>query len=182
MEAGSNERRVVTRRKPFSDRTNTCSPSLVPLKPHKTITNPSSSAPAKCNTAATITTTTTTTTNLHNSPNPPSPSPSPLVVYSRRRSSNKRKRDKGKAVAVPFTTTPNFKISHTCEKDDEFEGANLPKAKAMTVPRTKKQCALSSEKDELKNHQLQEFIEKQKAYFKEIDEFKLEVESGDELD
>lgn len=45
-----------------------------------------------------------------------------------------------------------------------------------------KQCALSSEKDELKNHQLQEFIEKQKAYFKEIDEFKLEVESGDELD
>lgn len=45
-----------------------------------------------------------------------------------------------------------------------------------------KQRALSSEKDEFKDHQLQEFIQKQKAYFKEIDEFELEVESGDELD
>lgn len=85
-------------------------------------------------------------------------------------------------MAVPFTTTPNFKISHTCDTEDEFEGVNLPKAKAMTVPRTKKQRALSSEKDEFKDHQLQEFIQKQKAYFKEIDEFELEVESGDELD
>ncbi|KAG4953245.1 hypothetical protein AAZX31_14G052000 [Glycine max] len=187
MEA-SNERRVLPRRKPLSDRTNTSSPSAVPLKPLKTKTP--SSAPAKC-----------TATNLDSAPNPTSPSPSlktpspslheivdveasePItVVYSRRRSSNKRKKDKGKAVAVPFTTTPNFKISHTCDTEDEFEGVNLPKAKAMTVPRTKKQRALSSEKDEFKDHQLQEFIQKQKAYFKEIDEFELEVESGDELD
>nr|ACU14074.1 unknown [Glycine max] len=151
MEA-SNERRVLPRRKPLSDRTNTSSPSAVPLKPLKTKTP--SSAPAKC-----------TATNLDSAPNPTSPSPSlktpspslheivdveasePItVVYSRRRSSNKRKKDKGKTVAVPFTTTPNFKISHTCDTEDEFEGVNLPKAKAMTVPRTKKQRALSSEK------------------------------------
>jgi len=33
------------------------------------------------------------------------------VVYSRRHFSNKRKKDKGKAVTVPFSSTPNLKIS-----------------------------------------------------------------------
>ena len=41
------------------------------------------------------------------------------------------------------------------------------------------------QQDKSKDAQLQDFIEKQKAYFKEIDEFKLseeEVESIDELE
>lgn len=44
---------------------------------------------------------------------------------------------------------------------------------------------MTSEQDVLKDPQLQDFIEKQKAYFKAIDEFELpeeEVESVDELD
>jgi len=45
-----------------------------------------------------------------------------------------------------------------------------------------KQRTSSSEKDAVKDHQLQDYIEKQNAYFKEIDEFELEVESGDDLD
>ncbi|KAK7385803.1 hypothetical protein VNO78_31675 [Psophocarpus tetragonolobus] len=176
---GSKKRRVIPGRKPLSDRTN-ISPS-VPLK-----ANPSS-APAKL------------TTNFDDSPNPTSPSTPSLntpslpdlqgyepisIVYSGRRSSTKRKQDKGKAVAVPVITSPNFNISHTRQKNDEFEGLNLPKAKAMTVPRTKKQRTLSSEKDAFRDRELQEYIEKQKAYFKEIDDFELQEEfaSGDELD
>ncbi|RDX65690.1 hypothetical protein CR513_55634, partial [Mucuna pruriens] len=137
MEA--NQRRVIPRRKPLSDCTNTCSSSLS-LKPHKT--NPSSSSSSSP----------LTTTNLDNAPNPTSPSPSPpipsttspqshdifysepvSVVYTRRPSSSKKR----KALPVPLSSTPNFKISHTRDKDDEFEGANLPKAKALTVPRRK---------------------------------------------
>ncbi|TKY56933.1 hypothetical protein E2542_SST21379 [Spatholobus suberectus] len=202
MEA--NQRRVLPRRKPLSDCTNNTSPS-VPLKPHKT--NPSSSSSSLKKPATECTSAT--TTDLDNAPNPTSPStpipstpslttPAPheivlsyvdveasepiSVVYSRRSYSNKRRKDKGKAVAVPVSRTPNLKISDSREKNDEFEGVNLPKAKALTVPRTKKQRALSSEKDMFKDRQLQDFIEKQKAYFKEVDEFELLVESGDELD
>lgn len=59
------------------------------------------------------------------------------------------------------------------------------KINTLLVPDTyllnfQKQRTLSSEKDAVKDHQLQEYIEKQNAYFKEIDEFELEVESGDE--
>ncbi|CAJ1971079.1 unnamed protein product [Sphenostylis stenocarpa] len=104
------------------------------------------------------------------------------VVYSRRRSSNKRQKDKGKAVAIPVSSTPNFKISGSREQNDEFEGVNPSKANALTFPRAKKQRTLSSEKDASKDQQLQEYIKKQNAYFKEIDEFDLEVESGEELD
>lgn len=83
-------------------------------------------------------------------------------------------------MAVPESRTPDFKLSDTREKNDEFEGVNLPKAKALTVPRTK--CALSSEKDMFKDPQVQDFIEKQKAYFKEIDEFELLVEAKSDDD
>ncbi|XP_068488542.1 uncharacterized protein [Phaseolus vulgaris] len=61
------------------------------------------------------------------------------VVYSLRRSSNKRKKDKGKAVAVPVSSTPNLKISDSLQKNDEFEGLNLSKAKTLTSPRAKNQ-------------------------------------------
>jgi len=45
-----------------------------------------------------------------------------------------------------------------------------------------KQRTLLPEKDAMEDPQLQEYVEKQNAYFKEVDEFELEVESGDELD
>ncbi|XP_020208022.1 uncharacterized protein LOC109792972 [Cajanus cajan] len=188
------------RRKPLSDCTNTSSS----LKPHKTnpTSSPSSSSSSALNKPKTISSTTTNLDTVTNptSLSPPTPSTTPLhgtvdveasepisVVYSRRTCSRKRRRDKGKAVAVPESRTPNFKLSNTREKNDEFEGVNLPKAKALTVPRTKKQRALSSEKDMFKDPQVQDFIEKQKAYFKEIDEFELLVEAksdddSDELD
>ncbi|XP_012571358.1 uncharacterized protein [Cicer arietinum] len=57
---------------------------------------------------------------------------------------------------------------------------NLTDAKPLTVRCRKKQRVMSSEQDDLFD-----FIEKQKAYFKEIDEFELaeeEVESINELE
>ncbi|XP_061351773.1 uncharacterized protein LOC133296737 [Gastrolobium bilobum] len=194
MEAG--RRRVLTRRNPLSDCTNTYS-SSVPLKPNKP--NPSSSAFNKP--SPKLTSATNVPTNLDNASNPSSP-PLPIlstpslktpslkgnvdpeaskpisILYSRRCSSNKRKY-KGKAVAIPVCSTPIMKISDTREKSDGVEGANLRKSKALTVPCIKKQRAVFTDPP------LQDFIKEQKAYFKEIDEFELleeEVKSIDELD
>ncbi|KAK7372555.1 hypothetical protein VNO80_05937 [Phaseolus coccineus] len=219
MEA-NRRRRVVLRRKPLSDITNT-SPPVSP-KPRRT--NPSSSSSTTSSSAldrrVTRNSTVAAATSLDNAPNPTSPStPVPStpslkapslhadsitppsiqivdaeafdveasepvqpisVVYSLRRSSNKRKKDKGKAVADPVSSPPNLKISDSCEKNDDFEGLNLSKAKALTFPRAKKQRTLMSEKDAINDQQLQEYVKKQNAYFKEVDEFELEVESGDE--
>lgn len=54
----------------------------------------------------------------------------------------------------------------------------------LTLLNFQKQRTLTfkKEKDAIPNHQLQEYMKKQNAYFKEIDEFELEVESDDELD
>ncbi|KAK7300458.1 hypothetical protein RJT34_11302 [Clitoria ternatea] len=189
-----NPTQILTRRKPLSDLTNTSS-SSVPPKPHKS--NPSSAlnkSPSKCISA---------TANLDNNAlNPSSPlrpilsMPSPKgivdvegsepisIVYGQRRSLNKRKKDKGKGVADLMSSAPVLKISSNREKNDGVEGENQGKAKAMTVPCRKKQRAVSVE-DAFKDPSLQDFIEKQKAYFKMIDEFELaeeEVESIHELD
>lgn len=88
-------------------------------------------------------------------------------------------------MAIPISSTPILNISNTWEKSDGVKDANVPKAKALTVPCRKKHRAMTSEQDVLKDPQLQDFIEKQRAYFKAIDEFELpeeEVESVDELD
>ena len=45
-----------------------------------------------------------------------------------------------------------------------------------------KQRTLLPEEDPMKDPQLQEYVKKMNAYFKEVDEFELEVESGDDLD
>ncbi|CAL0317612.1 unnamed protein product [Lupinus luteus] len=98
--------------------------------------------------------------------------------------SNRRK-DKGKTVAFSVSSAPNLKISNSWKKSGRVDGANVPKTKALTVPSRKKRRSVSSEQDVLKDPELQEFIKKQRAYFKAIDEFELseeEVESGDELD
>ncbi|KAL2317064.1 hypothetical protein Fmac_030940 [Flemingia macrophylla] len=183
------------RRSPLSDCTNTCSSSSpLSLKSHKT--NPTSSALNKPTGVDNPTNPTSPSPPIPSTPSVKTPSPHGIVdvdvdaeasepisiVYSRRNSSRKRRREKGKAVAVTGSRTPDFKIFDNREKNDEFEGVNLPKAKALTVPRTKKQRVLSSEKDASKDLQRQDSIEKQKAYFKEIDEFELlvEAESGDD--
>ncbi|KAK4273767.1 hypothetical protein QN277_017099 [Acacia crassicarpa] len=106
------------------------------------------------------------------------------VVYSRRRISEQRK-GKEKEVAVPFSITPMPKVSSSREQNLEVEGLNRRKAKALTAPCRKKRCTVASKQDEFQHAMPQDFIEKQQAYFKEIDNFELpveEVQSVDELD
>ncbi|XP_020237228.1 uncharacterized protein LOC109816573 [Cajanus cajan] len=84
-------------------------------------------------------------------------------------------------------TMTNPKFSTIRDKSDgvELEGLDLPKASLLTVRCRKKRRAVSNEQDVSKDAQLQDYIEKQNAYFKEIDEFELpeeEVESVNELD
>ncbi|RDX97162.1 hypothetical protein CR513_20104, partial [Mucuna pruriens] len=105
----------------------------------------------------------------------------PISVFcSRIQTLSEKKRNTKKATANP-------KMSNIRDKSDgvELEGLDLPRARLLTVPCRKNQRAVSSKQDVSKDAQLQDYIEKQKAYFKEIDEFKLseeEVESVDELD
>ncbi|XP_004515411.1 uncharacterized protein [Cicer arietinum] len=82
----------------------------------------------------------------------------------------------GKEVDIPSSSTTILKVSNTSEKNDGVEGANLPKVKAMTVPCRKKHRAKSSKQDVFKDPILQDYIEKQNAYFKMIDEFELSEE------
>ncbi|XP_019454737.1 PREDICTED: uncharacterized protein LOC109355913 isoform X2 [Lupinus angustifolius] len=188
-------RRVLTRkRKPLSDCTNTfnshSSPSL-PIKPNPPPPSPILSTPSLNSSSS-----------LHGTGDVEA-SGCISIKYSRRRKSNQRKdkgkvvvipvsssysnrrKDKGKAIATPLSSTPNLRISNSWEKSGRFEGVNVHKAKALTVPLRKKHRSVSSGQDALKDPVLQDFIEEQRAYFKAIDEFKLseeEVESGDELD
>ncbi|KAI9102191.1 hypothetical protein K1719_023701 [Acacia pycnantha] len=108
------------------------------------------------------------------------------VVYSRRRTSEQRKgKEKEKEVALPFSITPMPKVSSSREQNLEVEGLNCHKAKALTAPCRKKRCIVASKQDEFQHAMPQDFIEKQQAYFKEIDNFELpveEVQSVDELD
>ncbi|XP_028782292.1 uncharacterized protein LOC114738407 [Neltuma alba] len=106
------------------------------------------------------------------------------VVYSRRNASEKSK-GKEKAVAVPFSSTPMPKASSSRKQNLEIEVVNRHKAKALTAPCRKKRCTTASKQDVFQHAMPQDFIEKQQAYFKEIDDFELpveEVESADELD
>lgn len=88
-------------------------------------------------------------------------------------------------MAVPFSSTPVPKVSANREQNLEIESVNLHKAKALTAPCRKKRCTVTSKQDVFQHAMSQDFIEKQQAYFKEIDSFELpveEVESIDELD
>ncbi|MED6107842.1 hypothetical protein PIB30_018129 [Stylosanthes scabra] len=70
-------------------------------------------------------------------------------------------------------------------EDDRFEGLDLLGAKDSIVPCRKKQRCMSSQQKKSKNSQLQDFIEKQNAYYREVDDFVLseeEVESIHELE
>ncbi|KAK7276453.1 hypothetical protein RIF29_17592 [Crotalaria pallida] len=202
--AGSDPTRHTPKRRPLTDCTNTShslSSSSLPIKPN-TLPSSYNKTSAK---RITSTTTSTTLNTPSNSSSPPSPlfstpslkssslqetsdvesSKSISIKYSRRRRASNQRKDKGKAVAIPVSSAPSLKISNTWKRSGRVEGVNLPKAKALTVPLTKKHRSVSSGQDVLKDPVLQDFIEKQNAYFKEIDEFELseeEVGSADELD
>ncbi|XP_027187957.1 uncharacterized protein [Cicer arietinum] len=90
-----------------------------------------------------------------------------------------QRKDIGKEVDIPSSSTTILKVSNTSERSDGAEGANLPKVKAMTVPCRKKHRAKSSKQDVFKDPILQDYIEKQNAYFKMIDEFELLEEEAE---
>ncbi|TKY47609.1 hypothetical protein E2542_SST29669 [Spatholobus suberectus] len=145
------------RRNPLSDLTNSN-----PTKPNPLPSSSSSASTTRCGTVGVDVS-------------------EPISVFcSRIHTLNEKKRNTKKAMANP-------KISDIRDKNDgvELEGSDLPKARLLTVRCRKKRRAASNEQDVSKDAQLQDYIEKQKAYFKEIDEFKLpeeEVESVDDLD
>ncbi|KAL2332810.1 hypothetical protein Fmac_014023 [Flemingia macrophylla] len=94
---------------------------------------------------------------------------------------NEKKRNIKKAMANPKLYT----IRDKTDGATEHQGLDLPKASLLTARCRKKPRAVSNEQDVSKDAQLQDYIEKQNAYFKEIDEFELpeeEVESVNELD
>ncbi|KAL9332665.1 hypothetical protein ACSQ67_002275 [Phaseolus vulgaris] len=105
----------------------------------------------------------------------------PISAFcSRIHTLNEKKRNAKKAIA-------NSKIPTIRDKSDgvELEGLGLPKARVLRVSCRKRKRAVSYKEDVSKDAQLQDYIEKQKAYFKEVDEFELpeeEVESVHELD
>ncbi|KAE9614969.1 hypothetical protein Lal_00048340 [Lupinus albus] len=194
----SDPRKQISSRKriPFSDCTNTFnshSNSSVSIKalPSSPFNNNSTKRTVSTNTSKILVT-------PSNPTSPPSPilSNPPLkssslhgsgdfsIKYRPRRHSNQRK-DTSNAVAIHLSGIPNLNISNSWETSGRVEGENAPKAVALTIPLRKKHRSVSSEQDVLKDPVLQDFIQKQRAYFKAIDEFKLseeEVESGDELD
>ncbi|XP_019454738.1 PREDICTED: uncharacterized protein LOC109355913 isoform X3 [Lupinus angustifolius] len=178
-------RRVLTRkRKPLSDCTNTFNSHSSPSLPiTKRISSKNLHTPSNPTSPILSTPSLNSSSSLHGTGDVEA-SGCISIKYSRRRKSNQRK-DKGKAIATPLSSTPNLRISNSWEKSGRFEGVNVHKAKALTVPLRKKHRSVSSGQDALKDPVLQDFIEEQRAYFKAIDEFKLseeEVESGDELD
>ncbi|KAJ7959567.1 GATA zinc finger domain-containing protein 24 [Quillaja saponaria] len=102
---------------------------------------------------------------------------SSIHVYTRSLTLDKRK-SKGKAIADPFISMLSVKILNSGDKSIETEG--ISRRKALTAPCRKKQCHMPSQ------HAFpQDFIEKQRACFAEVDAFELpeeEVASDEELE
>ncbi|KAH1152826.1 hypothetical protein AAZX31_18G021400 [Glycine max] len=144
------------KRNPLSDLTNTNSN---PSKPQSLLSSSSSSA------------TNTTRVGLNVS--------EPISSFcSRIHALNEKKRNAKKAIANPKTSTVR-------DKNDGVELGSLDltnaRPRVLTVRCRKKR----REQDVSNDPQMQDYIVKQKAYFKEIDEFELaeeEVESVHELD
>ncbi|MED6171698.1 hypothetical protein PIB30_043186 [Stylosanthes scabra] len=102
----------------------------------------------------------------------------PLLLCS---GTHERRNNHNKAVVDPQQNVSNIRG----EGDDGFEGLDLLGTKDSTVPCRKKQRCMSSQQKKSKNSQLQDFIEKQNAYYREVDDFVLseeEVESIHELE
>lgn len=97
----------------------------------------------------------------------------PHSVYSRRQTAQKRKR-KGKENIGASSCPPALKIQNTWNISKENGQNSL--CKKTKAPCKKKQRAVLAEKDFLKYTYPQDFIERQRAYFAEVDEFELPVE------
>ncbi|XP_028084907.1 uncharacterized protein LOC114286021 [Camellia sinensis] len=104
----------------------------------------------------------------------------PINFPSLENTKNKRKK-----IDAPFSCPP---LPRTKKIRNEFNQAgDIGISKSCTVPHPKckkKRCRLMPEQDVSKHNLPQEFIEQQRAYFKEVDEFELPEEeiSESELD
>ncbi|KAK8691806.1 hypothetical protein V6N13_075302 [Hibiscus sabdariffa] len=115
----------------------------------------------------------------------------PCTVYRRQHTAEKRK-SKGKEIAEPLscifeTGIPDLRwfsldqLCTACRKKKDGDG-DIDISKSCPMPHKKKQCQVKVEIDASKHELAQEFIDKQRAYFAEIDAFELEEEvaSGNE--
>uniref|UniRef100_A0A5B7AXR9 Sororin C-terminal region domain-containing protein n=1 Tax=Davidia involucrata TaxID=16924 RepID=A0A5B7AXR9_DAVIN len=85
-------------------------------------------------------------------------------------------KNKGKAVAVSFSCPPPLRTRNIRDELNEAVAVDIGISKSCTVPhprhKKKRRCLLTEQDDSV--HALpQDFIEQQKAYFKEVDEFEL---------
>ncbi|GAV62469.1 hypothetical protein CFOL_v3_05992 [Cephalotus follicularis] len=134
-------------------------------------------------------------------------------VYTRRRQSADKSNDKGKAVAEPLSYSPavaaaariptvrnrmnedDIGFSKLCTeprkrksvlyRDKVKEDLYISLSRSCILPHKKKQRTIPPTQDDSKYSLPQDFVQQQRAYFKQIDEFELpeeEVESGDELE
>ncbi|KAL4350016.1 hypothetical protein HN51_031111 [Arachis hypogaea] len=102
----------------------------------------------------------------------PLPPPPPALcsgTHERRNNHNKE------------VTNPQQNVSNIRGGSDEVEALDLLEDKHSTVPCRKKQRCMSNQQKKSKNSQLQDFIEKQNAYYKEVDDFVLSVEEVESI-
>ncbi|XP_022743132.1 uncharacterized protein LOC111294184 isoform X2 [Durio zibethinus] len=105
----------------------------------------------------------------------------PCTVYNRRHTAEKRK-SKGKEIAEPFSCFFEMRMPDLREKKDGDGDIGL--SKSCPIARKKKQHREKSEVNAAKHDLPQDFIDRQRAYFAEVDAFELEEEvaSADELE
>ncbi|KAG6602594.1 hypothetical protein SDJN02_07326 [Cucurbita argyrosperma subsp. argyrosperma] len=102
--------------------------------------------------------------------------PEPQSFYSRRHPANRRKSTE--TAAAPFIFSTASKILSRGEK----RAADSSPSRARTVPYRKRQRGTIYGEDESKIELPREFVEKQKAYFSEVDAFELLVEEAKSSD
>ncbi|XVE52251.1 hypothetical protein DITRI_Ditri02bG0108200 [Diplodiscus trichospermus] len=104
----------------------------------------------------------------------------PCTVYNRRHTAERRK-SKGKQIVEPFSCSFETMMPDLRKKDGD---GDIGVSKSCPMPRKKKQCREKAQVNASKDDLPQDFIDKQRAYFAEVDAFELEEEvaSADELE
>ncbi|XVF41166.1 hypothetical protein PTKIN_Ptkin01aG0258100 [Pterospermum kingtungense] len=105
----------------------------------------------------------------------------PRTVYNGRHTAEKRK-SKGKEIAEPLSCSFEMRMPEL-RKNKDGDG-DIELSKSCPMPRKKKQRQEKAEVNASKHELPQDFIDKQRAYFAEVDAFELEEEmaSADELE
>ncbi|XP_021297183.1 uncharacterized protein LOC110426307 [Herrania umbratica] len=105
----------------------------------------------------------------------------PCTVYSRRNTADKRK-SKGKEIAEPLSWSLETRMPDLSEKKDGHGDIGL--SKSCPLPRKTKKRIEKAKVNASKNDLPQDFIDRQRAYFAEVDAFELEEEvaSDEELE